>query len=517
MAHPTPLPAPTSPPAGRRRPRRPLASVLVAAVLGTGLGVLPVVTPAWAQPHAVAPSVHTVPLTGVDAAALAAAPPAFDPAAAEAAEDAATGAATTAAAATAGTTAAASAAAARAAVTPAPTPTVRVGRSVRPTVFTPTLDTGRFTAAGVQWSAAAGTGDVVVQVRLKEAGRWGDWQTLDREGGPDAGTAEARSAAVVSSTSPIVSPDARGIQVRVDTRGGAAPTGLRLMTIDPGTSAADATLSGAPAASASAATTQPGIYTRAQWGADESLLQLHGPCPGYTSTIKVGFVHHTVSTNSYSPDQVAGLIRGIYAYHVQGNGWCDIGYNFLVDQYGRIFEGRHGGVGRDVQGAHTLAFNTDSVGVAAIGDYTSATPSSALLGGISSVLGWKLGLHGRNPGGFDTLVSAGGTGAKWPAGTTVRFPVVAGHRDAYATSCPGNGLYGQLQTVRNQAASYAASRTTRSQDLYGALTTGTSSGNVELHAQSGTSSYTARMLDVATSLRITSPQDWRLLVGSTNG
>ena len=83
---------------------------------------------------------------------------------------------------------------------------------------------------------------------------------------------------------------------------------------------------------------------------------------------------------------------------------------------------------------------------------------------------------------------------------SVSFPVVSGHRDAYATSCPGNALYGQLQTLRNQAASYAASRTSRSQDLYGVLTSGTGSGQVELHAQSGSSRFASRMLDAATSL-----------------
>ena len=123
------------------------------------------------------------------------------------------------------------------------------------------------------------------------------------------------------------------------------------------------------AASAEAATGQPKIYTRAQWGADES-IRLH-ECPGgpdYSSTIKIGFVHHTVSTNDYSAAQVPAMIRSFYAYHVLGNGWCDIGYNFLVDRFGRLWEGRYGGIDKAVIGSHTGGFNRNSFAVSMIGD-----------------------------------------------------------------------------------------------------------------------------------------------------
>ncbi|MDQ2755276.1 MAG: peptidoglycan recognition protein [Actinomycetota bacterium] len=460
------------------RPQHLLSGLSVLAVTAA-LGLLPVVTPAWAQPHPVAPSVKTWPLAGLDRASLAATPPAFDPATA-------------------------------AGVDPDTHRGKRAVATTVPVVFTAAVDTGRFTAAGVSWSPTHAPTGVVVQVRLREAGAWGEWHALDQEGGPDANTTEARNAPSRVATSPLVSPDATAVQVRVDSATGTPPADLRLLTVDPGTSSADTSSFGAPAASASAATTQPGIYTRAQWGADEGLV---GSCPGYSPTVKVGFVHHTVSSNSYTADQVPGLIRGIYAYHVQGNGWCDVGYNFLVDKFGRIFEGRHGGISRTPVGSHTLAFNDNSFGVAAIGDHSATAPGSAMLGAITSVMGWKLGLHKRSATGVNQLVSAGGAGAKWPAGTTVTFPTVSGHRDAYSTQCPGNALYGQLQTIRTNAARYATGQTTRDENLYGALAA--SSGRVEIHSQSASSQYRQRMNDIATSWASGHPEEWTFAVGST--
>ena len=118
--------------------------------------------------------------------------------------------------------------------------------------------------------------------------------------------------------------------------------------------------------SAQAAVAQPQIFTRAQWGADESI---RGTAPKYNSTIKAGFVHHTAGVNGYSEAEVPKILRGIYAYHVKGNGWSDIGYNFLVDRFGRLWEGRYGGMTRAVVGAHTGGFNVDSFAVSALGNY----------------------------------------------------------------------------------------------------------------------------------------------------
>ena len=225
-------------------------------------------------------------------------------------------------------------------------------------------------------------------------------------------------------------------------------------TVDPGTSAADASLAGNPAGSAHANTVRPGIVTRAQWGADESLRP--ADCsPEYSTTIKAGFVHHTVNTNTYRPADSAGLVTAIYALHVNGNGWCDVGYQFLVDRFGVIFEGRYGGIDRPVIGAHAGGFNTYTFGVSAIGDFTSATPPNGMLDSITRVLGWKLGLHARNPQDRTTLISGGGPYTNYPAGTPVSVRVVSGHRDVDATGCPGDALYPRLPNLAYGAAVYS--------------------------------------------------------------
>ena len=169
--------------------------------------------------------------------------------------------------------------------------------------------------------------------------------------------------------------------------------------IDPGESRADASVgAGAPMSSAAAAAGQPPIFTRAEWGADESLRD---GSPNYSSTIKAGFVHHTASANGYSAAEVPKILRGIYAYHTKSNGWSDIGYNFLVDRFGRLWEGRYGGISKPVIGAHTGGFNTDTFAVSAIGNYDKVAAPAAMTDAISRVLAWKLSLHYRNPVGQD--------------------------------------------------------------------------------------------------------------------
>jgi hypothetical protein len=227
---------------------------------------------------------------------------------------------------------------------------------------------------------------------------------------------------------------------------------LSLTLVDPGASSADAHVGPATplgGAVATAAASQPSILTRASWGADESLRRNQCPeGPDYNSTIKIGFVHHTDTPNGYSSSDVPSILRGIYAYHVKGNGWCDIGYNYLVDRFGRIWEGRYGGITRAVVGAHTGGFNTDSFGTSAIGTYTSTAAPSAMVSAFDRLFAWKLGRYHRDPTSTDVLVSAGGGTDKWPKGQRVRFNVMAGHRDAGATSCPGNALYNRLPSMR---------------------------------------------------------------------
>ncbi|MFE4848103.1 peptidoglycan recognition protein, partial [Streptomyces sp. NPDC056689] len=193
---------------------------------------------------------------------------------------------------------------------------------------------------------------------------------------------------------------------------------------------------------------RPRIVTRKGWGADETLREADF---GYTSKVKAVFVHHSVTGNNYSCSQAPSVIRGIYRYHVKSMGWRDIGYNFLVDKCGNIYEGRAGGVEKPVKGAHTLGFNTNSMGVAVLGTFSSSKPPAAAVTGLARLAAWKLGLYGGNPSGKTYLTSAGGN--LYRKGESVRLNVISGHRDGFATECPGRLLYDKLGTARSTSAS----------------------------------------------------------------
>jgi hypothetical protein len=320
--------------------------------------------------------------------------------------------------------------------------------TARPVALTGQTATKAFEAIGVTW-ADDGAGEVEALARVRQHGAWSDWHALDGDGEhtPDAASAEARSSKVRGGTEPWFTGPADGYQVRVGAVGGGRPPhDVRVSLVDPGSSAADSGAGAAPtlgSASAEASIGRPAYVTRAQWGADESLRTC---CPSYGSTIKMGFVHHTDTSNSYSATQAAAMVRSVYAFHTRSRGWSDIGYNFLVDKYGRVFEGRYGGVDRPVIGAHTGGFNTNTFGVSLLGTYSTVAPTSAELSALERVFAWKLGLHYVNPYGRTTLTSAGGS--KYAAGTVVTFDNISGHRDAGLTSCPGNQVYNRLSTIR---------------------------------------------------------------------
>jgi hypothetical protein len=320
--------------------------------------------------------------------------------------------------------------------------------------------TRHFQLAGVTWGSGTLPAGAQVQLRARTHGHWSQWSPLAMpDGGPDAGSADARAAAAhhVAATEPLWVGNADGAQARVVGPAGgpvAVPTDLKVVLVDGGTSNADSqpgpptTIGGSVA---SADVSQPTIYTRAQWGANESLRSRNGSdCakPDYGSTIRMGFLHHTDNPNGYSSSSVPSIIRSIYAYHVESNGWCDIGYNFLVDRFGRIWEGRYGGITKPVIGAHTGGFNTNSFGVSMIGNFTSTTPSSAMLSAVEKLFAWKLSGYYLDPLAKTTMTAGSFSGSRYRAGTTVSFNVVSGHRDADTTTCPGSSGYGQLPNVR---------------------------------------------------------------------
>ena len=302
-----------------------------------------------------------------------------------------------------------------------------------------------FDVAGVTFDGAAPPG-LVVQARTHTASGWSPWEQLEvDEDGPDPGSAEGRRAR--HGTAPLAAAASDGIDVRVSSANGVVPKGLSASLVDGGTSPADASI-GSTAGSARASVGGPSIVTRAGWGADESLRNC---TPDTLAGFKAAVVHHTVNSNSYSSGQAASLMRGIYAYHTQSQQWCDIGYNFLVDRFGRIYEGRKGGITSFIQGAQAGGFNVETFGVSVIGDFTYTTFPSAVTSALSRVIAWQADRSAFDPAASVTLTSAGST--RYAAGVRVTKPRVMGHRDLSLTSCPGNDAYPQVATIRSSAAS----------------------------------------------------------------
>ncbi|WP_256796054.1 SpoIID/LytB domain-containing protein [Terrabacter sp. Ter38] len=302
-----------------------------------------------------------------------------------------------------------------------------------------------FDVAGVSFEGSAPTG-MTVEARTRSGSGWGPWLELkvDDDGGPDPGSSDARNAH--AGTEPLAAAGATGIEVRVATAGARAPRGLVAILVDGGHADADAAL-GRASGAASAAVIRPTIVTRAEWGADESLKQ----CTSETLTgYKGAVVHHTVNANDYTQAQVPSILRGMYAYHTQTLGWCDLGYQFLVDRFGTVYEGRAGALTTFVQGAQTGGFNSETFGVSVIGDHRTVPFSAATRSSVSAVIAWVADRADFDPAGSTTFVSAGNS--KYAAGTTVTKSRVSGHRDYGATECPGDAGYAQIPSIRSVAA-----------------------------------------------------------------
>ncbi|GAA3527276.1 hypothetical protein GCM10022234_25620 [Aeromicrobium panaciterrae] len=311
----------------------------------------------------------------------------------------------------------------------------------------PETRTTAYGMVGVTWSAATTEKDISVAIRSLVKGSWTPWQTLenDDDNPGDPGR---------PGTEPIWVGEAQGVAVRVSSASGTKPDDIKVMTIDPGgvNEATAATVS--PAAfttngvidgtarvstAATAAgdgtpsyTPRPTIIPRSAWGASAG-----GTCsaPLVGSTTRGIVVHHTAGSNSYTADQSAKIVRGIQAYHVNGHGWCDIGYNFLVDKYGQIFEGRKGGVDRNVRAAHSgnNEVNTYTTGISMMGDYDKSSVPAALKSSMVKLVGWRMGT---------TYLKAKGTYRVTEKNLTLNM--IAGHRNVVGTACPGKYAYAWL-------------------------------------------------------------------------
>ncbi|RMI38184.1 peptidoglycan recognition protein family protein [Streptomyces triticirhizae] len=195
-------------------------------------------------------------------------------------------------------------------------------------------------------------------------------------------------------------------------------------------------------------TSAPHVVGRDEWGADE---ELRTEPVTYTGPARAVFVHHTNHPDDYDCADAPEMLRSMHSDHVSGQGWDDLGYNFVVDKCGTVYEGRGGGLDRYVLGAHTTGFNMDSVGVAALGTFTDpAGVPGELIRAIAEVAAWKL-RPGSDPRGRVRMVSTNDD-SMVPEGDPAELDVVSGHRDIVQTDCPGDALHAQLPAIREEAA-----------------------------------------------------------------
>jgi hypothetical protein len=286
----------------------------------------------------------------------------------------------------------------------------------------------RFDLVGLHWR-----GSGTVRFRTQSlSGRWSAWHAAapEAEDAPDAGSVETRRTAGWHLGSPFWAGPSKRIEYRTS-------PGIRRLRGEFVSSPVEEIPPRTTAVAGS-----PPILSRLAWGALEGIRRSH---PFYAPALRLAVVHHTAGTNSYSRAESAAIVRGIEVYHVKGNGWNDIGYNFLVDKYGQVFEGRYGGMERNVIGAHAEGFNTGSAGVALIGTYDSVDPSAAATASLERLIAWRLDLAHVDPVSTLTYISNGNP--RYPAGVPVFLRAVSGHRDTGFTSCPGNALYRRLNTI----------------------------------------------------------------------
>ena len=311
--------------------------------------------------------------------------------------------------------------------------------------------------------------NIRIQVRTKQGSEWGNWNTLDEEEQEEAQN---------KGSEPMTVSNASAVQMRI--LGDSAPSEAELVLVDskqgpgdaqavaendpvelddqvsgdsagaetaPEQSTEDATDAEAAAAenvdAAAGATvtnqnyvpgsstvdtvakkvSKPKIGSRSSWGA-----KAYRGSPDYASGIKQAVVHHTSGSNSYSAADVPGIIRGIQAYHQQGRGWNDIGYNVVADKYGRLWHARGGDVSKAVIGAHVAGHNTGTFGISVLGTYNSSAPPKKTRDAVASAIAWKFSINGISKASSSNMV---------------------GHRDLGQTDCPGDAFYAKMGEMRS--------------------------------------------------------------------
>jgi hypothetical protein len=299
---------------------------------------------------------------------------------------------------------------------------------------------------GLTWEKE---GPLNVWYRTRANGRWGPWTQLPVEDvhGPDSGTEEANRS--IPGSDPVWVGESDGVQFRMT---GPHAQEVKAVLIDTSNSRRPvlsqlANFVTPRIPSASGAPERPLIRSRSEWDPDGECVPRNDPDEVQITHF---FVHHTAGSNAYTESSVPGHILGICKFHLNGRGWNDIAYNFVIDKYGNIWEGRAGGIDRGIQGAHTAGFSTYSVGIAFLGTHISTKPSAVSEAALDALIAWKANVHNVNTSTITTVVSKGS--AKYDAGVPVALPAISGHKDAQLTSCPGEACYDRLSTYRGRVA-----------------------------------------------------------------
>jgi len=312
------------------------------------------------------------------------------------------------------------------------------------------------THAGLHWVIEGADAEAVaVELRTSvDGGSWSPWHPVRIEAVAEAAADREVFAALAGAAG------ARFAQYRATFRS-AEPTTLTAMTVT-AINAVDGpqgTATAAATGQASFATPDGKLFTvitREGWGCDER-LRFRGTgelWPEMYVPAKKVVLHHTATSNAYAPTDGAAEVRAIYAYHAQTLRWGDIGYNSLIDQYGTIYEGRHGRgetpdareiLSADVVAGHVYGHNYGSTGVAALGTFDqsspTATPTTAMKTAIEDVVTFECGRQGIDPGTASDFLKSDGT---WHTG----LQGCSGHSDSYSTECPGTKLKAYLPTLR---------------------------------------------------------------------
>lgn len=303
-------------------------------------------------------------------------------------------------------------------------------------------DLDAFDMVAVSWQR--GSGDTPPALWVRRAGTW-ESVSLERAADdldPDDATAElARAVQGRVFTEPVWVGRADAVRV--------GATGLADLTVHVYRQRTTTTFATTGATAGAAVPADgPTVFTREQWGA----VPPRQP-NDVSRTLQFAVVHHTASSNNYGPDEVPAILRSLQAFFLNTRGYNDMAYNFLVDKFGRIWEGRGGGIAQPVIGAHATGANTSSVGVSVIGDFTQTGPTAAISNAVGDLVGWKLALHGVDP--QATFRYTALSTNRWPEGTTVTIPTVVGHQDVGQTDCPGS-IEAALPAIRARAAQRAA-------------------------------------------------------------